>query len=607
MATMNPISSQPLNLVIPASAPKPIQRVPIARKSVPTRKPVGQGPVSPTTQVPATQPVATYPSPLKIIKEVKTASSQVVVQPITPTQNVVPRPQYPFVNPSSQIANELPPGWTSAYDPDGRIFYMNHATKTSSWTRPEIKPSVLPPGWEERMTPDRKVYYFNSVNQLTTWERPSASIPSPTYFPEMSPKSVQPIVLERQLSSASSDSTFEHQPISPLSPGIEWETPECNTRSSRRRSNFSLSSLSSASSKTMSKMKLPPAASSNAMVKGTVKGTKSAAKLGLKGAKITGRAIKDNRKVIGLTLKVANLVLKNTTGIDMGGLEGMFEGGGGVEELGGCEDFEGGEDGEGGDEVEEEVDEEADEEVVVVEFGSVDYVAEEVTCFDGAAFEDPSCQDLQSSEVVMETTQSTMIKEETYTAEVVQIETTDTECMTEEAVPQETVTEQVIMEEQTTFQETVVVEELTVEQQAAYSGAFSGESLWVQEDTTQEAIFQETSIEQTTTIQETTIQETTVVETETSCITGQEETITVMTTEIDCVEVATTTEIETETVLVDFPPVEPPVVEPVAPVIIPPPPPEPMEPFVFAPILAGPMMVEPPAESNGVIFAPTYV
>ncbi|KAH6707897.1 hypothetical protein BKA61DRAFT_739150 [Leptodontidium sp. MPI-SDFR-AT-0119] len=602
MATMSAVAAQPLNLVIPTSAPKPIQRIPVARKAVPTRKPVGQGTASPTTQVPATKPVATSPPSAAVNNETKT-KSLVLIQSVAPTQNVVPRSEFPFGNPATQNTDELPPGWTSAFDPDGRIFYMNHTTRTSSWSRPEIKPSVLPPGWEERTTPDGKVYYFNSVNQLTTWERPSASLPGPAYLPEISPKSIQPVVLERQLSSASSDSTFEQQPISPLSPGIEWETPEYSSRSSRRRSNFSLSSLSSASSKTMSRMKLPPSASSNAMVKGTVKGTKSAAKLGLKGAKITGRAIKDNRKVIGLTLKVANLVLKNTTGIDMGGLEGMLEGGGGgVEDLGGCEDFEGGEDGEGDGEVEEEGDEE-----VVVEFGSVDYVAEEVTCFDGAVVEDPGCQDLQSSEVVTETTQSTTVTEETYTAEAVQIESTDTGCVAEDAATQETVTEQVVFDEQTTFQETVVMEELTVEQQAAYSGAFSGESMWVQEDMVQDTIFQETSIEQTTTIQETTIQETTVVETGTSCNGAQEETITVVTTEVDCVEVTTTTETMTETVVVDSPPVQPPINEPVAPVIMPPPPPEPMEPFVFAPILAGPMMVEPPAESNGVIFAPTYV
>ncbi|PVH79886.1 hypothetical protein DL98DRAFT_394882, partial [Cadophora sp. DSE1049] len=62
--------------------------------------------------------------------------------------------------------------WTSAYDPDGRIFYMNHITKTSSWDRPRSKPTPLPSGWEERTTPDGKVYYYQLTSQLTTWERP---------------------------------------------------------------------------------------------------------------------------------------------------------------------------------------------------------------------------------------------------------------------------------------------------------------------------------------------------------------------------------------------------------------------------------------------------
>ncbi|KAH7323502.1 hypothetical protein BKA65DRAFT_510939, partial [Rhexocercosporidium sp. MPI-PUGE-AT-0058] len=322
MATMNAEPAQPHHLVIAESVPKPIGRAPVARKAVPTRKPVGQGPISPTTQVPrTTQSVAASPPPVSIIKEVKQESAA-PTKPFASNQNDVRRSEYSIVNQPRQNTRELAPGWTSAYDPDGRIFYMNHITRTSSWARPEIKPSVLPSGWEERTTPDGKIYYFNQSSQLTTWERPVASISEPGYFPEISPKFIQPLVLERQLSSASSNSTFSQQPISPLSPGIEWETPEYNSnnvRSSRRRSNFSLSSLSSASSKQMSKIKLPPSAASNAMVKGTVKGTKSAAKLGMKGARVTGRVIRDNRKVIGLGLKVANLVLKNTTGVDFGG------------------------------------------------------------------------------------------------------------------------------------------------------------------------------------------------------------------------------------------------------------------------------------------------
>lgn len=80
------------------------------------------------------------------------------------------------LNQTSHVKDELPPGWTTAHDPDGRIYYMNHITRVTSWTKPELEPSPLLPGWEERLTPDGKVYYSNSQTYATTWERPSAPI-----------------------------------------------------------------------------------------------------------------------------------------------------------------------------------------------------------------------------------------------------------------------------------------------------------------------------------------------------------------------------------------------------------------------------------------------
>lgn len=31
----------------------------------------------------------------------------------------------------------LPPGWELKYAPDGRAYYVDHATKTTHWTLPE--------------------------------------------------------------------------------------------------------------------------------------------------------------------------------------------------------------------------------------------------------------------------------------------------------------------------------------------------------------------------------------------------------------------------------------------------------------------------------------
>lgn len=384
-----------MDMALSMSAPKPFESIPVARKAVPSRKPVAQSSKLPASSVSSVQPTLTVEQP-QVAAEITTQivkTSQAALVLSSTHSDVGELPQHFPPSPVNPTGEELPPGWGSAYDPDGRIFYLNHITKTSSWDKPESIPKPLPPGWEGRTTPDGKVYYFHVTSQLTTWDRPFE--PEPIRMPETPCKSVQAVVLERQISSASTDSTSDQQPISPLSPGIEWESADYNSsRSCRRKSTFSLSSLGSASSKTMSKIKLSPSASSNAMVKGTVKGTKSAAKLGMKGVKVTGKAIKDNRKVIGLTLKVANLVLKNTTGIDIGGLEGFLEGGGDVGEIeieGGCEDVEldeGDEDGE----VEE-------QEGMAVGFSAVDCGTIDEVNVDGAAMEDFGFQNMQSSEV----------------------------------------------------------------------------------------------------------------------------------------------------------------------------------------------------------------
>jgi len=99
-----------------------------------------------------------------------------VAPPITP-----PSPHTPT---ASLI---LPPHWEERVDRNsGKVYYVNHATKETSWMRPQnhvVPPSpvvaapvssTLPPHWEERQDPNGsgKVYYVNHVTRQTTWERP---------------------------------------------------------------------------------------------------------------------------------------------------------------------------------------------------------------------------------------------------------------------------------------------------------------------------------------------------------------------------------------------------------------------------------------------------
>uniref|UniRef100_A0A4W3GG36 HECT-type E3 ubiquitin transferase n=1 Tax=Callorhinchus milii TaxID=7868 RepID=A0A4W3GG36_CALMI len=81
----------------------------------------------------------------------------------------------------------LPPGWEVRYAPNGRSFFIDHNTKTTSWDDPRLKipahmrhrPSLdpsdlgpLPPGWEERIHLDGRVFYIDHNTKATQWEDP---------------------------------------------------------------------------------------------------------------------------------------------------------------------------------------------------------------------------------------------------------------------------------------------------------------------------------------------------------------------------------------------------------------------------------------------------
>uniref|UniRef100_A0A4W4F096 E3 ubiquitin-protein ligase n=1 Tax=Electrophorus electricus TaxID=8005 RepID=A0A4W4F096_ELEEL len=65
----------------------------------------------------------------------------------------------------------LPPGWEQRVDQNGRIYFVDHIEKRTTWERPE----PLPPGyWERRVDPMGRVYYVDHISRTTTWQRPTA-------------------------------------------------------------------------------------------------------------------------------------------------------------------------------------------------------------------------------------------------------------------------------------------------------------------------------------------------------------------------------------------------------------------------------------------------
>ncbi|KAI9508971.1 hypothetical protein F5148DRAFT_822211 [Russula earlei] len=125
----------------------------------------------------------------------------VVEQSVPSVPTPIPAP-VPVTQPLAR-GDELPPGWELRYDPRGRPYYVDHNTRSTTWTRPSANTSVIPPhnhsqtqaaeetstpnptnadgtyadvrlplGWEERRTADGRPYFVDHHTRTTTWNDP---------------------------------------------------------------------------------------------------------------------------------------------------------------------------------------------------------------------------------------------------------------------------------------------------------------------------------------------------------------------------------------------------------------------------------------------------
>ncbi|KAF6779857.1 hypothetical protein AHF37_00750, partial [Paragonimus kellicotti] len=87
-----------------------------------------------------------------------------------------PRPPTTYSIPSSGLedanSEQLPPKWECRLAPNGRLYYIDHLTKTTTW----IKPPPLPSGWDRRVDPHGRVYYVDHNTRTTTWQHPSPDL-----------------------------------------------------------------------------------------------------------------------------------------------------------------------------------------------------------------------------------------------------------------------------------------------------------------------------------------------------------------------------------------------------------------------------------------------
>uniref|UniRef100_A0A8C3W372 E3 ubiquitin-protein ligase n=1 Tax=Catagonus wagneri TaxID=51154 RepID=A0A8C3W372_9CETA len=141
----------------------------------PSRPPRPSRPPPPTPRRPASvngSPSATSESdgsstgslpPTNTNSNTSEGATSGLIIPLTISGGSGPRP----LNPVPQAP--LPPGWEQRVDQHGRVYYVDHIEKRTTWDRPE----PLPPGWERRVDNMGRIYYVDHFTRTTTWQRPT--------------------------------------------------------------------------------------------------------------------------------------------------------------------------------------------------------------------------------------------------------------------------------------------------------------------------------------------------------------------------------------------------------------------------------------------------
>ncbi|XP_074923578.1 E3 ubiquitin-protein ligase NEDD4-like [Chelonoidis abingdonii] len=138
-------------------------------------------------------PTVTLSAPLEFAKDspVRRAVKDTLSNPQSPQPSPYnsPKPQHKVTQ------SFLPPGWEMRIAPNGRPFFIDHNTKTTTWEDPRLKFPVhlrskaslnpndlgpLPPGWEERIHLDGRTFYIDHNSKITQWEDPRLQNPAIT-------------------------------------------------------------------------------------------------------------------------------------------------------------------------------------------------------------------------------------------------------------------------------------------------------------------------------------------------------------------------------------------------------------------------------------------
>ncbi|KAF8537490.1 hypothetical protein BDD12DRAFT_887544 [Trichophaea hybrida] len=82
-----------------------------------------------------------------------------------------------YISPLVSAAASLPAGWEERLDSSGGKYYVDHNTRTTTRMSPNATTGVggLPLGWEERLDTLGRKYYVDHNTRTTTWDQPSGS------------------------------------------------------------------------------------------------------------------------------------------------------------------------------------------------------------------------------------------------------------------------------------------------------------------------------------------------------------------------------------------------------------------------------------------------
>jgi len=133
----------------------------------------------------------------RMLPEDRTGASSPSMQDPPP-----PASQGPSSNAVSMMATgattagtgELPAGWEQRHTPEGRAYFVDHNTRTTTWVDPRRQQYIrmygqnannttiqqqpvsqlgpLPSGWEMRLTNTARVYFVDHNTKTTTWDDP---------------------------------------------------------------------------------------------------------------------------------------------------------------------------------------------------------------------------------------------------------------------------------------------------------------------------------------------------------------------------------------------------------------------------------------------------